>query len=251
MSNVYKCLVVASMLICFCGVSMAETVQQPPADKGPGMMKRQRGVERRDPERRLALMKEKLSLTDAQVTNIRPIIVAEQGELDKLRGDNTLNRDQRRARLQELNKATAAKVREFLTPEQQQKYEAIRSKISDTRTKINDARSKARGSRTGAIPVGATPEKRLARLTEHLTLTKEQQDKIFPILQDEYAQLNALPGDDSYNSDQRRAKLLQITQETNARIKQVLTPEQQKMYKETREKIIDRRSQKKTGAERP
>lgn len=250
MSNVYKCLIVASMLIWFCGVSMAETVQQPPADRGAGAMKKQRG-ERRDPERRVALMKEKLSLTDAQVANIRPIIVAEQAELEKLRGDNTLNREKRRARLQELNKATAGKIREFLTPEQQQKLEAMTSKISDTRSKVNDTRSKARGSRSGAIPVGFTPEKRIARMTEHLTLTKEQQDKIMPLLQDEYAQLNSLPGNDSYSSDQRRAKLLQITQENNVRINQVLTPEQQKIYKETQDKMTGRRSQKRIMTERP
>ncbi len=242
MSNSFKCFIVASALLSFYGISLAETMQQPPAGRGPAAMKKQRS-ELSNPEKRLALMKQTLSLTDDQVARIRPIIVAEQAELEKLRGDSTLNRDQRRVKLQELNKGTSDNVRELLTPEQQTKQDSIKAKIAENR-------SKTRGARPGAVPVEFTPEKRIVRLTEHLALTLEQQDKIMPILQDEYTQLKTLPGNDTYNRDQRRAKLQQLTQETNSKIMPILTPEQQKKYKETREKIIDRRSQKKRGGEK-
>jgi Spy/CpxP family protein refolding chaperone len=199
--------------------------------------------ERSDPERRLAMLQERLSLTAEQIVRIRPILAAEQAELEKLRGDNSLNRDQRRARLQELNKNTSEKVRDVLDPEQVKKYNAIRAKISESR-------ASNRGGRPMEIPAEFTPEKRLARLSERLDLTGEQQEKLLPILQAEYAELQKLPGNDSFNREQRRAKLQQITQETNARVMPLLTPDQQKKYQESREKLIDRRAKKKKGGEK-
>ncbi len=243
MSNVLVITIVTASLTLFAGLSLAETMPVPTAGRGPAVMKKSKG-ELADPDNRLKLMKESLALSDEQVTKIRPLIVAEQAELEKLRGDSTLNRDQRRAKLQELNKSTSEKVRELLTPEQQKKQDAIKAKITENRAKARSSRP------AGGVPAEFTPEKRIVRLTEHLALTKEQQQQIMPLLQDEYTQLKTLPANDSYNRDQRRAKLQQITQETNARLMPLLTPEQQKKYKETREKIIDRRSQKKRGGEK-
>lgn len=242
MKAVVRTTLAAAVLAAYCGLSYAETAPSPQQGRGPAAMKRARG-ERGDPEKRLRLMNETLGLSADQSDRILPIITAEQTELEKLRADNTLNRDQRRARLQELNRSYSEKIRQILTPEQQKKQDAIRETISENR-------SKTRGSRPGAVPAEFTPEKRIVRLTDHLALSTEQQARILPILQDEYAQLKTLPANDSYNREQRRAKLQEITRETSARLMPELTPEQQKKYTETRQKITDRRAQKKRGGEK-
>lgn len=242
MSNKFTMFAAAVLLAACSAAASAETSQAPPPGKGPAAMMKSKG-ELGDPDKRLQLMKRNLGLSDEQVAQIRPIIVAEQTELEKLRGDSTLNREQRRARLEELNKNSAGKIRVLLSPEQQIKYDSIKGKITENR-------SKARSNRPGTPPVEFTPEKRIARLTEHLKLTKEQQAQIMPLLENEYAQLKELPANDSYNREQRRARLQQITGETNAKMMPLLTPEQQKHYNETKATMIDRRSQKKRNTEK-
>lgn len=232
----------ALLLAIFSAGANAETDQAPPAGKGPAAMMKPKG-ELGDPEKRLQLMKTNLGLSAEQAAQIRPIIIAEQTEIEKLRGNSALNRDQRRDKLEALNKNSSAKIRVLLTAEQQQKYDGIKSKISENR-------SKARGNKPGTPPVEFTPEKRIARLTDHLALTKEQQALIMPILEDEYVMLQELPANDSYNRDQRRARLQQITAETNGKLIPLLTPEQQKQYQDTKATMIDRRSQKKRNQEK-
>lgn len=242
MSRKSGILAVAALLTFFSGISMAETVQPPPPGRGPASMMKQKG-EFADPDRRLRLLRENLGLTDEQAAKIRPVIAAEQAEIEKLRGNSSINRDQRRAKLEELNRGTSEKIRKELTEEQQQKYDAIK-------TKITEKRSRTRGNTPGTPPVEFTPEKRLARISERLTLTKEQQAQIKPILESEYEKLKELPANDAYNREQRRARLQEITGETHSKIMPLLTPDQQKLYKQTRESIIDKRAKKKRSTEK-
>lgn len=242
MSNKMTTLAAALLLAAFSTGASAETNQAPPPGKGPAAMMKSKG-ELSNPDNRLQLMKTNLGLSDQQVAQIRPIIVAEQAEIEKLRGNSTLNRDERRAKLEALNKNSSAKIRVLLTAEQQQKYDGIKSKITENR-------ANARGNKPATPPVEFTPEKRIVRLTDHLALTKDQQAQIMPILEDEYGKLRELPANDTYNRDQRRARLQQITAETNAKLIPLLTPEQQKLYQDTKATMIDRRSQKKRTQEK-
>lgn len=242
MRRVATILSIAAVTAAFATISSAEPVQPSPQGRGPAAMRAPRG-DFGNLESRLSLMKERLALSEEQTAAIKPLIEAEQQELEKLRGDSSMNRDQRRAKLQELNKATSEKIREKLTPEQQAKYDTIKTKIAENRGKV-------RSAQPGVVPAEFTPEKRLARMNSYLDLSKEQQDKMLPILQDEYAELQKLPGNDSYNRDQRRAKLQQITKETNAKLMPILTPEQQKKYVTAKDRIADRRSQKKRAMEK-
>src|SRR4051794_12678063 len=72
------------------------------------------------------------------------------------------------------------------------------------------------------------PEERLKRMTEQLTLTQEQQDKVKKIMEDgreEMGKIRDLP------EDQRRDKFREFMQGQNEKIMAVLTPEQQEKYK--------------------
>ncbi len=72
------------------------------------------------------------------------------------------------------------------------------------------------------------PEERLKKMTEMLTLTQEQQDKVKTIMEsgrEEMGKLRDLP------EDQRREKFGEFMKAQNEKIMAVLTPEQQEKYK--------------------
>ena len=74
-----------------------------------------------------------LTLTAEQQSNIKLILAEENSQLETLRGNDTYNREQRRIKLQELNKISSDKIRPFLTPEQQQKFDTINLKVVERR----------------------------------------------------------------------------------------------------------------------
>lgn len=222
--------------------SAADIEAAKPASRGPvGMSKGKTGSY--DPDRRIELMTQNLKLTPEQRAKIKPILDEEFKQLEALRGNDSYNRDERRAKLQELNQATYDKISPILTPAQQKKHETVK-KI------IKERRSTQRGSRPTPEMKGPAlnnPERRLKNLTNDLGLSVEQQAKIKPIIEDEFTQLNKLKGSDAYNRDERRTKLQNLNNDTNEKIRQVLTPEQQQKYEQIYQKISDRRSLKKSA----
>ncbi|MEI7816254.1 MAG: hypothetical protein WCI45_03575 [Desulfuromonadales bacterium] len=200
-------------------------------------MKRGKGVQN-GPDYRLNMMTSRLGLSEEQRIKIKPVLDEELIQIEALRGNDTLNRDQRRAKLQQLNKVTAEKIRPMLTPEQQTRQDEAKQKISTNR-------SKQRNTRPGPNPGENDPESRLLRLTKDLSLTPVQQTVIKPLLQEEFKQLEAMRGNDTFNREQRRAKLIELNKTTSIKIKAQITPEQQKAYEAIHQKIEDRRSQSK------
>ena len=82
------------------------------------------------------------------------------------------------------------------------------------------------GGQWGRGPGGQPPttEQRLERMTQQLNLTEAQQAQIKPILENESTQMQALRADTSLSQDDRRAKMMQIRQESASQIKPILTP---------------------------
>ncbi len=79
------------------------------------------------------------------------------------------------------------------------------------------------------------PERRLARLTEKLGLTTEQQAQLRPIFAtqaEEMKKIDATP----LTADQRREKMRALHKEDRARIAAILTPEQRAKFTEMRPK---------------
>jgi Spy/CpxP family protein refolding chaperone len=85
----------------------------------------------------------------------------------------------------------------------------------------------------GAGPHEASfdPEQRLARLTEKLNLTADQQTKIRPLL---VAQAEAMKAIDNaaLTGDQRREKLKALRKDNRAKIGEILTSEQRKLLRQ-------------------
>ena len=79
-------------------------------------------------------------------------------------------------------------------------------------------------------------EKRMEHLTKELNLTKEQQEKIRPIIEKEMKDLREVRQDTSLTPEQKMEKVKAIHQGTQAELNKILTPEQQKKYAEMQEK---------------
>ena len=77
-------------------------------------------------------------------------------------------------------------------------------------------------------------EQRMQRMTQMLNLTKDQQEKIRPIFEDQFKQMQVLRQDTSLTPEQRRAKAQEMRKSVHAQISQILTPEQREKLKEMR-----------------
>lgn len=71
-------------------------------------------------------------------------------------------------------------------------------------------------------------------LTEQLSLSKEQAEKLKPVLESQRAKMEALRADESLSQEDRRTRMRSIREEGDAAIAAVLTPEQKKKWEETR-----------------
>lgn len=72
------------------------------------------------------MMKEKLGLTDAQVEQIKKIHEDARAQIEKIRADESLSKEDKMAAVKKVREATKAKVDAVLTPEQRQKAEEMR-----------------------------------------------------------------------------------------------------------------------------
>jgi Spy/CpxP family protein refolding chaperone len=101
----------------------------PPAPGGqntPGQTTRpERRGPRMDPAERLQRLSEVLNLTDDQKAKIASILKDDQEKGQAIRNDSSLSREDRRAKMMDLMKDSQAQIRALLTPEQQQKFDAM------------------------------------------------------------------------------------------------------------------------------
>ena len=74
------------------------------------------------------------------------------------------------------------------------------------------------------------PQQQVARLTKRLQLTNEQQSQLLPILSQQAEQAKAMRNDANLSATDRRAKMRELRQATNAQIKNILTDSQKQQY---------------------
>ena len=95
------------------------------------------------------------------------------------------------------------------------------------------------------------PAKRVQRLSKKLNLSSEQQSKVQSVLEDQQKQMQALRQDKSLSSQDRRAKLADLRQNTSAQIRSVLNADQQKkfdqMEQKRQQKMAKRRAKKESS----
>jgi Spy/CpxP family protein refolding chaperone len=236
------CLLAACLTLATVQIASAEVGVTPPKGRGPEAMN-QRSWGADEFAKRLERMTKGLGLTKKQQEQIKPILQDEYDQLEKLRGNDTFNRDERRAKLKALNESTYDKMKPFLTPNQLKQHEAIKKLIKNRR-------HEQRGSKPGPEQARGRslmdPERRLNHMTEDLKLTEEQQAKIKPIINSEFAEISKLRGNDTLNQTERRDKLQALNQQTTDQIRPILTQEQLAKFETIKAKIKERRNLKKS-----
>lgn len=99
---------------------------------------------------------------------------------------------------------------------------------------------------TASMP---TPDEVVARLDSKLSLSADQKTKIKPIIADRQQKLKALAADQSMRRLKKEREMKSIFNESDARIKALLTDEQKQKYTEIeeqmREQVKERRQQQK------
>jgi Spy/CpxP family protein refolding chaperone len=76
----------------------------------------------------------------------------------------------------------------------------------------------------------ADPQQQVQRLAKRLQLTSEQQSQLLPILSQRTERAKAIRNDSTLSATDRRAKLRDLRQESEAQIKNVLTDTQKQQY---------------------
>lgn len=97
-------------------VSPADGTVTPPP---PGHHRRMR------PAFVLADLTEKLSLTADEQKTVGGFISSSEGDLRALRGDDSLSKDDKRAKMREIVASTRQQIRSALTPDQQKLFDAL------------------------------------------------------------------------------------------------------------------------------
>jgi protein CpxP len=81
-----------------------------------------------DPAKRTEMLTKKLSLTADQQTKVQDIFKSEQSQMQSLRNDSTMSRDDRRTKMMDIHKASGDQVRTLLDATQQKKWDEMQSK---------------------------------------------------------------------------------------------------------------------------
>jgi len=129
-------IVCAAMLLCGAAIvvrsAAAQDTPPPPmpersqgAPQGPGGPGQGRG--QMDPARRLQMMKERLGLSDAQVTQLKAIYEDERTKSEALRADQTADPQANRAKMGEIRKDSETRIAAILTPDQKSKWDEMRA----------------------------------------------------------------------------------------------------------------------------
>jgi Spy/CpxP family protein refolding chaperone len=144
---------------------------------------------------------QQLNLTPEQRTQVRSLFQQQRQQVQAIRQDQSLTTEQREAKIKAIREGTHEQLLASLTPEQRQRLTEFRER---------------------AHPLQA------------LNLTPEQQPKVKLILQQQRQQVQAVRRDQDLTPRQKRAKVQEIRQNTEAQLKSILTPEQQQRFDELR-----------------
>lgn len=173
-----------------------------------------------NPGRFVDRMAQQLNLTEEQKSRVQSYLEDQRSQMQVLRNDTTLTRDQRAERMREITQQTRDKIQSILTVEQKQKAE-------DLRKQARDRMQERAGQQFD----------RMARL---LDLTPEQKTQMQSVLDSQRTQLQALRDNAALTPEQRRQQAQAIRQQTSNNIRSLLNPTQQQKLQDLRESARER-----------
>ncbi len=87
-----------------------------------------RGRHQMDPAKRTEMLTKKLKLNADQQTKVQDIFTTAKSQMDSLRSDSSMSREDRRTKMMDIYKTSGEQVRALLDPTQQKKWDEIQSR---------------------------------------------------------------------------------------------------------------------------
>lgn len=123
------------------GAALAQdNATAPPPDQGQG-----RGPGRMNPDRQLERMTRELNLTTDQQNQIKPLLVERNQKMQEVFQNQSLSESDRRTQMRTIAEGTRTSIRNLLTDDQKQKFDAMRDHMR-------------RGGPGGGAPEGSAPQ---------------------------------------------------------------------------------------------
>lgn len=82
-----------------------------------------------NPDEQLAHMTKRYKLTADQQSQIKPILTAQHDQMEQMRSDSSMSRQDKMAKMQSMRADSASKIEAVLTPDQKSKFEADQAKM--------------------------------------------------------------------------------------------------------------------------
>ncbi|MBI4479848.1 MAG: Spy/CpxP family protein refolding chaperone [Acidobacteria bacterium] len=173
---------------------------------------------------RLQQLAKQLDLTDAQKTQIKSILDNARTQLQALRSNMNITKQQELDQRRQIEEQTQNSIRAVLTPEQQAKADQLRQQAQDRM----------------AAQQEKMQQQMLTRLTKQLNLSSAQQSLIQSYLNDQKSQLQTLKNNTSLTPAQKLEQMRTIRQQTQEKIKSALTADQQAQLDQLRQQAQNR-----------
>lgn len=89
---------------------------------------------------------------------------------------------------------------------------------------------------------GPSPQQQVERMSTELNLTADQKTKVTSLLEDQAKKARELRQDSNLAQEDRREKMRALREETDKKLKEILTPEQHQKWEKVRQEMRNRRS---------
>jgi periplasmic protein CpxP/Spy len=84
-----------------------------------------------DPQERTDMLTKRLNLSADQQAKVLDIFKSDHSQMESLRSDSSLSRDERHAKMMDIHKASDEQIRALLDPDQQKKWDEMQARHHD------------------------------------------------------------------------------------------------------------------------
>jgi hypothetical protein len=84
-----------------------------------------------DPDQQLARMTKRYNLSSDQQTQIKPILASQQQQMEALRGDSSLSREDRMAKMMSIRSDSKTKIEAVLNDDQKKQFEQDQQRMQE------------------------------------------------------------------------------------------------------------------------
>ena len=122
-----------SALLGLAGAALAQDQQAANGSTSDNAGQHQQGRRQADPQAQVTHMAKKLNLTADQKSQLLPILTAQRDQMESLRSDSSLSREDRHAKMQTIHADSETKIRAVLTDQQKQTYDQMQQQMRERR----------------------------------------------------------------------------------------------------------------------